>query len=54
METLSFIKKIQNKSPRELRNLRNHYISKRQSGDHTYKTLTRIKLLTNILLVKGK
>lgn len=50
METFNFMAKLIKKSPKELKKMRNYYIQLRSQGDHTYKTLTRIKLLTNLLL----
>ena len=50
METYNFMAQVLKKNPKDLRKMRKHYIEKRKNGDHTYKTLTRIKLLTNLLL----
>ena len=50
METFNFMAQIIKRNPKELRKMRNEYINKRENGDHTFKTLTRIKLLTNLLL----
>lgn len=50
METYNFMAQVLKRNPKDLRKMRKHYIEKRKNGDHTYKTLTRIKLLTNKLL----
>lgn len=45
-----FMQKTLQMNARELKKLRLKYIAKRKAGDHRYKTLTKIKMLTDLLL----